>query len=151
MIMAIEPLYAFDLSRWETQVGLAAGLASALLIVFVRYLIGWAFRGRPAASPRASRTDLAERRRTPRGVSSMIRVLLSDPDFREEPCEGWVIDRTMDGLAVLVSRPVEVGLILGIRPPRPSDSPWAVVEVRRCEPQDGRWLLGRRFVNIPPW
>jgi hypothetical protein len=152
--------YAIDFRRWETVAALAAGLATfALLLLLSRLLARRRERlgrsAKPAGSVPSPTLALPgvgdERRSAPRQCSSPIRVLLSDADFQSEPFEGWVVDCSIDGLGVSAVQPVAAGSLLGVRPPYPADAPWAVVEVRHCQPHERRWLLGCRFQNTPPW
>lgn len=65
---------------------------------------------------------------------------------------GMVVDRSVGGLCLNVSRLIEVGAVLSVKP---SDAtpmvPWTEIEVRSCRQEGEGWQIGCRFVRTPPW
>jgi hypothetical protein len=92
-----------------------------------------------------------ERRAAPRRKGNQIEVLLAD-DSEREPMRGWVIDRSMGGLCLVVERPLTEGSVLSVRPRQaPQTAPWTAVEIRSCRAEEDQWEVGCRFVQTPQW
>jgi hypothetical protein len=95
--------------------------------------------------------SFGERRVALRRSGSMVKVAVADEKL-ESLVPGWVVDRSMGGLGVLLERPLESGLVLHVRPWDGGDmAPWVQVTVRSCQPEEGRWKAGCQFVKTPPW
>jgi hypothetical protein len=130
----------------------AAGLAFALGRRFL------APRKARAAAPAGAPVDTTflrdvavERRQAPRRQGNNVEVYLSEgPDG--VPWHGWVANRSVGGLCLLVEKPVAGGTVLNVRARgAPESIPWAVVEVRTCLPAGGDWELHCGFVETPSW
>jgi hypothetical protein len=73
----------------------------------------------------------SERRRAIRRKGSPVAVLLSDPQGREPPRKGLVVDRSLGGLSVLVEAAVVEGTALTLLPAKGPDGSRAIeVEVK---------------------
>jgi hypothetical protein len=92
-----------------------------------------------------------ERRATPRRRGNSVEVFLADsPD--KSPVHGWVVDRSVGGLCLLVDKPVPEGAVLQVRPrTAPEATPWTAVEIRSCRAENGEWEVGCQFVKSPQW
>lgn len=87
-----------------------------------------------------------ERRALPRRRGNPVAVRVSNPRF-----EGWVLDRSPDGLSLLSDAEVAVGTHLSVCPSEPGSSHWYLVEVRSCRPRGKNWVLGCRFLEKLSW
>lgn len=98
----------------------------------------------PALKPASS----SRRRGTP------VAVVVTDADAQQEPVQGWVVDRSLDGLCLEleVSREVAAGTVLGVRPvDAPVTIPRVLVSVQHCQKSRRSWELDCQFVRTPPW
>jgi hypothetical protein len=111
-------------------------------------LLRWAraMDAKPGAPSPDSENEL---RAWPRQRQTQTKVLLTT--VGGVPFEGWILDRSLGGLGLSVSRPVEPGTVLlaratgsAVRAPRPQ------LEVKYCRLHRGRWRLGCQFVGIAP-
>jgi hypothetical protein len=92
-----------------------------------------------------------ERRLSPRHKVRQVKVLLSDAAAQTPPFEGWLLNRSLGGLGLSVSRSVDAGTILSVRQAVGNEvTPWVRVEVRYCRMERGRWTLGCKFVDHLP-
>src|SRR5687768_12253215 len=107
----------------KTWPALAVGMAFAALALFVGRR-AWA-----GHQPNPADTVPADRRKAPRRVGGAVDVVLSDADFRADVCSAEVVDRSVDGLKLLVPRPWPAGALLGVRPIHPPGALGAVVQV----------------------
>jgi hypothetical protein len=116
--------------------------------------IGGRYRGGgiPEPSPTAPVKGEAfhERRATPRRRGSLLPVLISNGNTKSAPFEGWVLDRSAEGIRLLVKNAVAEGSRLAVRPLKaPSGFPWLSIEVRNCSSDKGKVHLGCRFLEKP--
>ncbi len=102
-----------------------------------------------AAAPAGPRPP--DRRKSPRRAGGAAGVLVSDADFRTEPVPAQLLDCSMDGMKLLLPRPVTAGALLGVRPNYPPGVAGAVVVVKHCHPEGERWVAGCQFLETPPW
>jgi hypothetical protein len=109
-------------------------------------------KGIPQPSPTAPVKGEAfhERRATPRRRGSLLPVLISNGNTKSAPFEGWVLDRSAEGIRLLVKNAVAEGSRLAVRPVKaPSGFPWLSIEVRNCCSDKGKVHLGCRFLEKP--
>ena len=79
-----------------------------------------------------------------------MEVLLTDG--KEEPLSGWVLDRSMGGVGVMLDKPLPEGLSLKIRPRKASeDTPWIAVHIKSCRQEGDQWEVGLQFDQTPNW
>jgi hypothetical protein len=160
MIALLAPL--LDAPWVVPAIGLtAAGIALALGLLFLA-----ARRGRrPANLPPASLPppDLSppapplsgarvERRTAPRRKGNCVEVDVT-ADAGRPPLYGWVEDRSVGGLCLLLDRPMAEGEALLVRPRTGGEPlPWCPVTVRTCQSAGtGRWAVGVKFERTPSW
>jgi hypothetical protein len=93
----------------------------------------------------------SDRRTAPRRKGSSVEVLLSrGPD--QPLIHGWVVNRSVKGLGLMVEESIPEGTTMDVRPrSAPEMTPWITIEVRRCHPQGSQWQLGCAFVRIPQY
>jgi hypothetical protein len=93
----------------------------------------------------------SEKRSAARRKGGIIEVLLSDEQAKAEPWSGYVVDRSLGGLCLLVKKWTQPGTIVTMRPVEaPPGVPWIEAKVRSCRQASDGWLLGCQFVRIPP-
>jgi hypothetical protein len=91
-----------------------------------------------------------DRRAAVRRKGNTVEVLLTAVDDESRSFSGWVLDRSVSGLGLVLSQPVSIGTLLNIRPKdAPAETAWLQIEVRNCTKSDDRWLVGCSFVQIP--
>ena len=92
-----------------------------------------------------------DRRSAPRRKGNRVEVHLTD-DSKRPPLLGWVVDRSMGGLCLIVEQPLKEGAVLNVRPRQaPQTAPWTAIEIRSCRADGGEWEVGCRFVKTPQW
>jgi hypothetical protein len=159
--MMLSSLLDHESPPWQTWVIPAAGLFASLLALFAgRFVLGRrrAARAAPAADgpdpihDPFDRGSVSERRGTVRREGNPIEVLMSDADAEGEPTRGWVIDRSMGGLCLLLHDEIAPGTVLSLKPRQaPPATPWVRVEVRSCKKERSGYEAGCQFVRTPPW
>jgi hypothetical protein len=160
--MFAHTLFGLELvQHWERWATPLVGFTSAgLIIILVRMFLRQ--RNLAAPSPPTQQSEpcpdpyeqggKGERRASLRRGGKAVAVLISDADATVAPFEGWVCDRSLNGLCLEVTRPVEAHTILSVRTTESSISvPWVQLEVKRCERRDENWELGCQFVRTPPY
>jgi serine/threonine protein kinase len=90
-----------------------------------------------------------ERRVAVRRAGSVVPVLLAaDPAAEAEPLHGWVLDRSITGLALLVDEPVAAGTEIMVRVDRPPVAGrWIPIRVVYCKPERASYRLGAEFLR----
>jgi hypothetical protein len=84
-----------------------------------------------------------------RGNSVEVR-LFTAPD--KTPLRGWVLDRSVGGLCLLVEQEVAKGSTLRVRPRNASaTTPGTDIIVRSCRPRGDQYELGCQFQGTPTW
>jgi hypothetical protein len=110
-----------------------------------------------AQRPKAPQVDVfvhgntSDRRLAPRRKGNSIEVVLTrGPETLA--INGWVTNRSVGGLCLLLDAAVEEGEVLEVRPrTAPESIPWTKVDIRSCRPLNGDWEVGCRFVHSPPY
>jgi hypothetical protein len=160
--MLAQVIFAFDLARWETWVIPVVGLTSAGLALAIGRLM---LRRSTELGPPPAKVDgsanqadpfvhgsATEHRRALRRRGKTVRVLVSNADAKEEPWEGWVIDRSVGGLCISLNRAIDSETVLSVRAADAPDTiPWVQITVRSCRQEKKYWELGCQFVRTPPW
>jgi hypothetical protein len=97
----------------------------------------------------------SEQRKACRRKGNPIEILIAPEQGPARPERGYVLDRSVSGLRLMMARDVPPGTVLTVRPASASPMiPWVQVEVRNCTPshtQPGEFDLGVQFVKSPPY
>jgi hypothetical protein len=94
----------------------------------------------------------SEKRAAFRREGRATKVYISDVEKPEELCQGWVVERSLTGLRLMVPQAVPPNAVLSVHAvDAPQNVPWIQVSVVRCSPLDDRWELGCQFVRTPPF
>ncbi len=164
-------MYLFSLFEpepppWQTWVIPAAGLFASLMSLVVGRFVLSNIRSRSKAAatghagPAAEGAtydpfdhgSVTERRTTARRKGNPIEVLITEGDGETEPYRGWVVDRSMGGLCLLLHDDVAAGTVLSIKPrSAPPATPWVQLTVRSCKKDRAGYEVGCQFVKTPPW
>jgi hypothetical protein len=111
----------------------------------------------PAPAPRAA-PDLdealcgvnRERRAAPRRKGGCAEAEVA-PGGDGLPLYGWVLDRSVGGLCLLLDRPLAAGAAIQVRPRCREPLPWCAAAVRSCRPAHGGWEAHVEFARTPRW
>lgn len=102
-------------------------------------------RKQPPALP-ARPTGAAERRATPRRKGNPVPVYMSSGEGVTS--RGWVVDRSLGGLRLMVDEARGPGTVLGVRPVKVHDDfPWVQVRVKNCYAERKSWNLNCQFME----
>jgi PilZ domain len=159
--------------HWSSLAAPAIGVLATVLA----FLVGWWLLRRREQAPRRPRpaplppvvdppprgkVDLAtdpfvqgsvmDRRSALRRRGNPVAVLISNEEAESPPEQGWVIDRSVGGLCLSVSKQFEPESIVSVRTATaPEACPWIQLHVRSCRQIGKEWELGCQFVRTPPW
>ena len=91
-----------------------------------------------------------ERRTAARRGGHPVSLDLHDPDELQPSQQGWVLDRSLSGLCLMVPNALPIGSFWKVRPCNaPQTMPPVRVEVKSCAPDGAEWKLGCRFEKTP--
>lgn len=98
----------------------------------------------------------ANRRGRDRRKGNPVSVLFAVDDNRTSPLPGWVLDRTPEGLGLLLDDPIDIGCVVSVRPtnhPTHSTNParWLQAIVTSCRPERNSYRIGCRFLHHVSW
>lgn len=110
----------------------------------------------PAVDPDPfAQGSVGEQRTAFRRGGNPIEVIYTAPEFRTAPRRGYVLDRSVGGLRLMLAHELLPGTVVSLRPANASAIvPEVEVEVRSCRPsgtQPGEYDLGCQFVKSPPY
>jgi hypothetical protein len=92
-----------------------------------------------------------DRRCAPRRRGNIVEAELSDGS-NNPPLRGWVIDRSLGGLCLLLEQPVPPGTVLRVRPRNAAVAvPWTEITICSCRQDADRFELGCQFHHTPNW
>jgi hypothetical protein len=92
-----------------------------------------------------------DRRAAPRRKGNIVEVELCIGADRQL-MRGWVLDRSIGGLCLLVDQPVASGTVLRVRPRNAAAAvPWMEVTTCSCREEGDRFELGCQFHHTPNW
>jgi hypothetical protein len=93
----------------------------------------------------------SDRRAAPRRKGNSVEVAVSTgPD--QQPVHGWVLNRSVGGLCLMLDKPFEEGATLNVRPRNaPESTPWTPVEIRGCRAHGSDWEISCRFLKAPQY
>lgn len=158
-----------------TWVIITVGIATAVLVLLLlrlwlqhrserklrEYVLGELppLRADPASDSGELETDseevgvrALERRSSLRRKGNRVKVFVCPGEDLAAVFEGWVIDRSVGGLALSVPKHIDPGSILSVRTPEaPTTIPWVQVEVKNCRARGRQFEVGCRFVAPVPW
>jgi hypothetical protein len=116
-------------------------------------------RGKPPPRPAARglprvdgslRGTAVERRASPRRACFLPVLVTDGEDAGAVPA--WVVERSLDGVRLVLPSPAAPGSVLRLRAAGPENAPWTDVRVRHCQPEpDGGWHVDCEFRRTPPW
>lgn len=155
-------LIAWSLPRWEYWLIPAAGIASAFLAVAVGATF---FRRRKLQSLLPPTLDgfhstkdpfvvgsATEKRTSLRRGGNPVEVSIAAAEPAGELTRGFVVDRSMGGLCLVMKEPVDKGTVVSVKPVNaPSTALWVQIQVKSCRQEGKEWELGCQFVRTPPW
>ncbi|HBI45255.1 MAG TPA: hypothetical protein DDY78_20735 [Planctomycetales bacterium] len=102
-----------------------------------------------AADPFAA-VGTHERRTAIRRGGHPVTLDLHDPEELQPSQQGWVLDRSLSGLCLMVPNALPIGSFWKVRPCNaPQAMPLVRVEVKSCAPDGAEWKLGCRFEKTP--
>jgi hypothetical protein len=130
------------------------------LVCLLAFVFGWRFL---VARPKKNEVQPSglfditfqgvtrERRASPRRNGNTVEVELVR-GLDEEPMRGWVVNRSIGGLCLLVDHPIPEGTVLRVRPTKASTAtPWTDITVRACREEADNYQVGCQFHQTPNW
>ncbi|HVS34040.1 MAG TPA: hypothetical protein VMS17_00565 [Gemmataceae bacterium] len=138
---------------------LLIGLGTASLA----FVLGWTASRRRYANTAAPKDRVTpdeadgqgpanDRRAAGRRGGHPVTVHMTDPDEKAQPQTGWVVDRSVGGLCLMIRQPVPVGSFWKVRPTdAPRTTPPVLVEVKTCVLAGDEWKLNCRFQRTPSY
>jgi hypothetical protein len=133
---------------------LVIGAATALL-AFTASLTTWRRRKSKAQALADSPDPVKpvgtnERRLASRRGGHPVTIDLHDPDEIQPSQQGWVLDRSLSGLCLMIPHALPIGTFWKVRPSNaPRTMPAVRVEVKSCVPDGAEWKLGCQFEKTP--
>jgi hypothetical protein len=104
----------------------------------------------PAAEPAANADP--DRRHLPRRRGNPVEVLVARPQSTRAAVSAWVIDRSPEGLCLVLEAAIPVGTALRVKPAHRVALPaWFPVEVRNCRAERSIWIVGCQFASKLSW
>jgi hypothetical protein len=109
--------------------------------------------GEPGPQAVGAEADpIQDRRAVLRRSGNPVSIVFTRENAEDDPYPAWVVDRSPQGLGLMLDDTVAVGDLLRIRPTNPpQECPWFELEVRHCEAVKGRWRVGCQFLANPSW
>jgi serine/threonine protein kinase len=101
-----------------------------------------------ASVPSYGTPGFPERRAAPRRGGNPVSLLLAETPSAAEPLRAWVLNRSPDGLGLMVEDAVEIDTVVHVQPP---GARWFAVRVIYCFPERIRWRVGCQFVDRLSW
>lgn len=94
----------------------------------------------------------SDQRKSFRRGGNLVEIYYAPPEQKNNPQAGWVFDRSVGGLGLVVAEEQTIAMLLAVRPVNaPPMIPWVDVEVRSCRPVADGFELGCQFIKTPPW
>jgi hypothetical protein len=94
----------------------------------------------------------SEQRKAHRRAGNPVEVFVTRAEETTPFCRAWVIDRSVEGVALSLSNELKPEMHLQLRPvTAPAITPWTEVEVKSCRPVKDGFELGCQFVKKPQW
>ncbi len=144
---------------WQTLTIPAAGILVTLLV------LGAGFYFVSKRKPKAETLETvpsvdpflqgaaSERRQSPRRGGQSIRVTIQLVNDEKTVFDGYVLDRSMGGLRLMVDCVLNINQMLNVRSAdAPQTVTWVQVQVRRVKQlPDKTYEIGCQFLRTPPW
>jgi hypothetical protein len=93
-----------------------------------------------------------ENRKAFRRQGNPVEVSIVNQQYKDQPFKGYVTDRSVGGLCLLLEGPLAVGASLTVRPVNaPHIAPWIDITVKSCRESNPGFEVGCQFVKTPPW
>lgn len=160
--------FGADLIDWQSWLIPMVGVVAALVVFLVaqQLLARTERRLPPMPTVSVARASAAgdydsyapkafgEKRTSLRRTSNPVPVAISNVDGTEEPCFGWVVNRSVGGLCLSVEAKNTkfVGTIFSVKATNaPDTTPWVQLEVRNCRQVGKECVLGCQFLKTPSW
>jgi hypothetical protein len=94
----------------------------------------------------------SENRSSFRRQGNPVEVKIVNKDMEGAQVGGWVVDRSIGGLGLLVETPFDVDTTWAVRPTNaPPVAPWVQVVIKSCRQSKHGWEVGCQFTKTPPW
>ena len=94
----------------------------------------------------------SEQRKAHRRSGNPVEVLVARVGEAAPFGRAWVIDRSVEGVALSAANEMQPEFHIQIRPVNaPAVTPWTEVEVKSCRPVKHGFELGCQFVKKPQW
>jgi hypothetical protein len=109
----------------------------------------------PLPDPFLPKENSADKRKAARRQGNVIKLLCAVVTTPDDHFNGYVVDRSVTGLRLLLPGAYPIGAVLLVRPANiPPTTPWVQVEVRSCVPstiQADEFEVGCQFVRSPSY
>jgi hypothetical protein len=155
--MELPDLSDFNLTQWSTWVAFGVGVLTSGLTFLIGGLLIRERRRRAAARAEMNHDpfvlgSMTEQRASVRRKGNPVEVLISDADAKQEPSRGWVVDRSMGGLCLMLSSPVDADAVLSVKPREAAPGiAWVRVLVRNCREEGSGFAVSVQFERTPTW
>jgi len=159
--MSASVVFGVQFGSWEFWMPALAGmLVGAVSLLAVRGVVRRRRAAPPAPAAKASlpaadpfvHGSATEQRRSLRRSGNPVPVFLKSPTDKDPSWRGWVFDRSMGGIGLVVDSEFPIGTLLRVLPVHaPESTPWVEIEVRSCRQSPDGYELGCAFVKTPPW
>ena len=146
--MLSELFGVYDLGGYEVWLPPVVGLIACSLALIVGHALWRESLGDFQSDP--FELCSGERRQSPRRGGSPVEVLVGDVDG-SAPVQGWVIDRSLEGLCLSMPQSVSPGEVLTVHRSTMSEHiAWVPLLVKHCRQQGNSWILGGQFSQSSP-
>jgi PilZ domain len=145
--------------NWQSLAIPAAGMVVTFLVLGAGFFWISKRKAKPSALDAVPSPDpflqgpQSDRRQTPRRAGQAIKVSIQFANDQKTVFEGFVMDRSMGGLRLLLERPLATNQMLNVRSTdAPQSVTWVQVQVRRSyQLPDKSYEVGCQFIRTPPW
>jgi hypothetical protein len=145
--------------NWQTLAIPAAGVAVAMLVLGVSLFFVNKRKAKSPTQPAEAVPDpflqgpQSDRRQSPRRAGQSIKVTIQLVNEQKTEFEGYVMDRSMGGLRLMLDRHLATNQMLNVRSTdAPQTVTWVQVQVRRVtQLPDKSYEVGCQFIRTPPW
>jgi hypothetical protein len=94
----------------------------------------------------------SEQRKSFRRHGNPTGVFIALPEQKNDPLQGWVLDRSIGGICLQSGEEFKTGTQLCVLPVNaPPMTPWVDIEVRTCRSIKSGYEVGCQFLKTPNW